>query len=164
MNLTKFWVDYYIPIQEQNKEFPIANVVDVASSLIKSRNWLGTIVEELIKISQDVSEKKKELNVINKLQNNLENKILIEADIKLTGIMMKNRDTIRLYAKKFASQTQLDVLEEYDDQQAGLQVALTSLLSEKEDLEKILKIIEKAAEWSIQYINWQKFELRTLNE
>ena len=77
---------------------------------------------------------------------------------------MKNRDTIRLYAKKFASQTQLDVLEEYDDQQAGLQVALTSLLSEKEDLEKILKIIEKAAEWSIQYINWQKFELRTLNE
>jgi len=38
------------------------------------------------------------------------------------------------------------------------------LLSEKEDLEKILKIIEKAAEWSIQYINWQKFELRTLNE
>jgi hypothetical protein len=164
MDLTRFWVEFYVPIQEERKDFPAANASDVATSLIKARNWLGTFTEELMRISTDRTRKKQLLRAKEEHLLGKSFKIIIDSGQKLTGTILKNRDTIKFYAKKYVSADQLPEFENLEDEILDLQGQVDTLTDEKESLERLVKMVEKAIEWSIQYINWQKFELRSLND
>ena len=164
MDLTKFWRDFYIPIQEEKKDFPIANISDVASSLIRSRNWMGTFTEEVVRLAKEINETKAVLRRVENFLLDKEARVVAESLPKLTATVVKNKDILKLHIRKFASESIRGDIDALETQILEIKNKLEYLVQEKENIERIMKTLERGIEWSIQYINWQKFELRTLNE
>ena len=156
--LERFWKDYYIQTQEEHSDFPYANVSDAGRALIKGRNWTGTFTEMLLTISESISINKKELTVCEHDLNLVERDVLAFAGT--TSYVSKNKDLMKAHIWANAVQAQKDLITVNEKRIITLKGVLEELGSEKEILELILKKLDKTTDWLVQYINWQKYELR----
>lgn len=161
--LERFWKDFYIITQEERQDFPYANPADAAKSLIKGRNWIGTWTELLIFKAEELNEFKKTLRNIEQLLK-IEDRKILAKNIKAPGYVLKNAELLNNFV--WSTLTELEK-ERYNMLYVDLKNckdAIDNLESDKNNLELILKRLEKSTDWLIQYINWNKFELRGLQQ
>lgn len=161
--VNKFWQDFYIPFQEQVEDFPIANTSDAVKGLIRARNWMGKLTENLITVSSRTELLDKELKVISNTINSIEMDILAKYRYELPASYLKSKDTLKIFARSKMDNAETKNIVYLEGQAKIIEDQMTSLYTEKNTLEKMLRLLEKTTEWLIQYINWQKFELRSLN-
>ena len=161
--LARFWKDFYIVTQEERQDFPYANVADAAKSLIKGRNWVGTFTELLISKAEELGEFKKTFRNIEQLLK-IEDRKLLAKDVKAPGYVLKNAELLTNFLWARLSDFEK---ERYNTLSADLKHckdAVEDLESDKDNLELILKKLEKSTDWLVQFINYQKFELRGLQQ
>lgn len=161
--LERFWKDFYIVTQEERQDFPYANIADAAKSLIKGRNWIGTWTELIITKSEELNQSKRAFRTL-EIRLKEEDRKLLKHDFHAPGYVLKNTELFRDFVwskleeeQKVTYHTLSVEIEKYTSE-------IEELESDKEHIELILKKLEKSTDWLVQYINWQKFELRGLQQ
>lgn len=163
--LDTFWKEFRVPFQDEDSDFPYANPSDAARSLIQARNWTGTITEDLISVTERKALAENSLAELDTRIQRLErNMIALAVTDEIPAWATKNKEAQRAYAWSRANAEQLLYLQESEDRQIELKAAIRELAYQEETLNKMLKALEKTTDWLVQYINWQKFELRDINE
>ena len=158
----RFWKDFTIITQEEDPDVYFANPSDVSRSLVKARNWAGTLVQNLM----DLNERMKNIGVlVNKRTREISNleKTLFARQAKIPTWATKNKDTQRMFAYSLASPEEQKQLEDSYKHLAEDEQAMTELQVEKESIEMMRKVLEKSTDWLIQYLNWFKFDARDLS-
>lgn len=161
--LTRYWKDFYIVTQEEREDFPYANVADAAKMLIKGRNWAGTWIEKLIQNCEEINLNKKSLK-------NLEQKVLIENNKLLSlelhppAYVLKNHDLFVKYVWNKMDDAQKFLYHDLNKKIIDCTNKIEELETDNNNIELILKKLEKSTDWLVQYINWNKFELRSLQQ
>lgn len=158
----KFLKDMSIPTQDTNEDFPYANLADVGKALIKSRNWIPTLVNESLEINDAIAITKKELRQADTSLTRLERDI-VRRNQNLPSSAFKSKEYFKVFVHSIADGTDIIILAGREDQVNVLNEHLDELYSQKEIIEMILRKLEKSNDWLSQYINLQKFELRGLN-
>lgn len=159
--IVKFWADFPIPTQEEDIRFPYANPSDAAKALIKARNWSGTITEALIEKSESLKSSKSELFSLETKVERLERLIFVKNTPP--GWATKNKDTQRAWIWSKAEEADLQLLQKMDESREVLRTQIFSLETDMGLYGLMLKTLEKTTEWLVQYINWQKHEVRMEN-
>jgi len=161
--IDKFWQEMLIPTQEDDPSVAFANPADVARSLIKSRNWSATIVQEMIDVSAELKNCKRNLRKAHKGLSGLEANILIGIEHTPTTAT-KNNTTLRAFIRQNANEEQLKELQKAEEKIEALEQALLDFDTSYGSLERMERALERSTSWLVQYINWHKFELRELNQ
>lgn len=161
--LSKYWRDFYIHTQEERTDFPYANVADAGRALIKGRNWTGTFTELLITNSEETSSCKRDLNNAKRNLSLLERKVLQDGE-GINSYVSKNKELLKSHIWTKSSLEQRNGIDMLERNVLEIENKLEELESEKENIELILKKLEKTTDWLVQYINWMKFELRGLQQ
>ncbi|SRR5258706_1085420 len=159
--LARFWKDFNLITQEEDSSFPIVNPQDAVRALIRCRNWVGTFTEMLVSNSMQKTITVKGLKHENYLLSEIEQ--YWYAELLTEGQSVSALKTKELAQALIAQKTKDDST--YHSIQfniISLENELFDIDSDKDILEMLLKKLEKTTDWLIQYINWTKFELRTL--
>jgi hypothetical protein len=159
----KFWDDMFIPTQNEDSSVNFANPTDVATSLVKARNWASTIAQELISEYEKSHDANKELKKITNEINLLEADVLASAD-KIPTVAMKNALTQRGFVLRQATESQRKHLLELLALAESWEEILSRVDTSIGQLETMRKALERSTDWLVQYINWHKFELRELSQ
>jgi hypothetical protein len=159
----KFWDEFIIPVQEETVEVAFANPSDVARSLIKSRNWAGTITQSLMDFTRQVGENQALVKANQSHIVELEREIL-GRQARLPSAAVKNKELQRAFARSHATVEEKARLDELEDKVRTLEFQTNMIKAEKEQIDLMKHALEKTTEWLIQYINWHKFEARALTE
>jgi len=157
--LTRFWRDFQLITQEEDSTFPIVNPQDAARALIKCRNWIGTFTEQLITLETERTFVLKDLHRERVTLRSLDNfyiERILASDYPLSAI--KNKDILQALIQTHADAEQKALTQVISNQEE----VLLGIESDKTILENLIKRIEKSTDWLIQYLNWTKFELRSL--
>lgn len=161
--LARYWKDFYIVTQEERDDFPYANVADAAKMLIKGRNWSGTFTELLITNSVEMNICKKSIRGF-EAQVRIEDRKLLAMDFNPPGYVLKNSELLRNFVWQKLDNTQRMNYAQLSMSISEQQDKIDELTADKENIELILKKLEKSTDWIKDYINWQKFELRGLQQ
>ncbi len=161
-NLIKqFWNDFKLVTQEEDSNFPIANPQDAIRALVKCRNWVGTFTELLI------DNNNLRAVVLRSLKNERYLASKIEqywyAELLAEGHPVSALKTKELAQALITKKTQDDA--PYHSIQLNiisLENELEELNHDRETLDLLLKKLEKSTDWLRDYLNWVKYELRTL--
>lgn len=158
--LDRFWRDFQLITQDEDISFPIANPQDAARVLIKCRNWIGTFTEQLITIEQDRTAILQKAHVARARLKELENFFLerIYNSGSHSISALKSKEILQALLAFYADTEYKDLKKATTD----IDTVLIQIDSDKEILENLIKRIEKTTDWLVQYLNWTKFELRTL--
>jgi hypothetical protein len=159
----KFWREFMIPIQEETAEVAFANPSDVARSLIKSRNWAGTITQTLMDFVRRTGENQALVKANQAHIAKLERDILSRQS-RLPSTALKNKELQRVFARSHATEEEKSRLDELENKVGNLEFQINMIKAEKEQIDLMRHALEKTTEWLIQYINWHKFEARALTE
>lgn len=159
--LTRFWKDFNLITQEEDSNFPIVNPQDAVRALIRCRNWVGTFTEML------VSNSIQKTITVKGLKH--ENYLLSEIERFWYAELLTEDHSISVLKTKELAQALIAQKTKDDPTYHSIQLHIISLENElfdinsdKDILEMLLRKIEKTTDWLVQYINWTKFELRTL--
>lgn len=158
----RFWDDMIIPTQEETTDVAFANPADVARSLIKARNWVATLTQELTDFNTTVAEHKATLNRFRGQIKAKETVLLAKAISEVSSGYLKNRDLMLAAIWKIATVGDQEQFHELETQVTWFAEELIRLEAEYQNLEIMRKALEKTTDWLVQYINWHKFELREL--
>jgi len=161
----RFWDEFYIPTQKDSKEVAFANPADVARFLISSRNWYGSITQWLVDLKRDKEKIDFEASTTTKQKSALERSILARIIIKgeLSATAVKNKEVQSGSVFAYAGDDEREVLDQLEDQIATLYGQADLNTVDIEEAEAMRRAIERTTDWLVQYINWQKFELRDLS-
>lgn len=157
----RFWADMIVPTQEEDSEVAFANPADVSRSLVKARNWTGTLSQALISVSDRLAIAKVELRRASHTLSAFET-VLLAAVSPLPTSAVKNKETQRAFMFNGATPEQRTKLAELEQLVQQAEAAVLLLDTEREQLEIMRRALEKSTDWLVQYINWHKFELREL--
>lgn len=159
--LARFWKDFHLTTQDEDTSFPIANPQDAARVLVKCRNWIGTFTELLISRNNIRNVVLKSLKHERSLLSEIEQ--FWYADFLASGHPVSTLKTRELAQALIAQHTKDDTA--YHSIKANI-ITLENELNEFdidiENLEALLKRIEKTTDYLVQYLNWVKYEVRTL--
>lgn len=160
--LAKFWQDFKIPTQEDDTNFPYANPSDAARSLIKSRNWVGVITEEILSVSEVLTNYKKELNTLLNAKENLDKWTLALAiqQGKAISNITKNKEVQKAFILSIQSGEELKSYRKLEEDQHRIESIIFDLENHIDYLNVLLKTVDKTTDWIIQYVNWMKIEVR----
>jgi hypothetical protein len=162
----RFWEDFHITTQDQFPDVAFANPIDVASSLIKARNWSATLTQELVKVIRRLSE----LKLINaELVKNIST---LERDIlsrqarasNISAIVVKNKDLQRAFIRSVSTEEELGHFAVWEEELHKNGCSLLAGETYKEQVEALRKTLERSTDWLVQYINWCKFEAKSLSD
>ena len=157
--INRFWEDFSIPVQEEDSSLNFANPSDVVRSLVKSRNWMGTISENLINIDKALN---KEQRLYNTVEENLRRflvKTLAAVD-SLSGAAVKNKETQEAFVlSRCSTSEQVWIRESHKNLQTQRE-KIDYLKHMKNSFELMKRALEKTTDWLVQYLNWHKFEIR----
>jgi hypothetical protein len=155
----RFWKEFYIQTQTESKEVAFANPADVANALISSRNWYGTISEELVSIEEKLAIHKDEIRTVRRRIQDWEVEVLATCG-KMHTTAAKNQTTMEAFIWANAGiEIKHELRRLYDSLDVFLS-GLAGLERDKAGAEGMRRAVEKTADWLVQYINWQKFEMR----
>ena len=162
--LQKFWHDFQIPTQDGDTQFPYANPSDAARSLIKARNWVGMITEELLSISEASNTHSRELKAIKEALELLERVVLARClkDNKVTATVTKNKEIQKAFILGNMSEEDAKQFSELEKRRIVLQQTLDKLEKQTSYLQTMLRTIDTSTEWIVQYVNWMKYESRAI--
>lgn len=159
--LKRFWKDFQLITQEEDSTFPIVNPQDAIRALMKCRNWVGTFTELLIDnnnlravVLKSFKHEKFQLTQIEQYWY---------AELLAEGQAISALKTKELVQALIARKTIDDTT--YHSIQANMQTLeseLEILNNDKETLDLLLKRLEKTTDWLRDYLNWCKYEARTL--
>lgn len=161
--LVRYWKDFYIITQEEREDFPYANIADAAKALIKGRNWSGTFTELLITNSEEMNTYKKVLRNL-EFQVMVEDRKLLTIDFNPPAYVLKNSELLRNFSWSKLSDAQKMNYATLNTNILECQDKIDELAADKDNIELILKKLEKSTDWIKDYINWMKFELRGLQQ
>ena len=161
----RFWNDFIIPTQDETTDVLYANPSDVARSLVRARNWYGTISEDVLEAVANIetanailrsSETKKTA-----LEQVLVARAMREAGLKaLPTSVVKNQQTMSVFALSRATFDEAKTLQALLEEQRLAEVDRSFWQRERAQAEIMRRALEKTTDWLVQYINWHKFELR----
>jgi hypothetical protein len=158
--LARFWRDFHLTTQDEDASFPIANPQDAARVLVKCRNWIGTFTEQLIAFENMRVSVTKDLQHYKTKLKDLENLLMDDliAEGYFTPASLKNKDFVQMSIrnKEIAEARGLRMTIQ------NVEAVLIELNSDQEMLENLIKRIEKTTDYLVQYLNWVKYEVRTL--
>ncbi len=156
-----FWQDFKLVTQEEDTNFPIVNPQDAIRTLVKCRNWVGTFTEMLIANNNlravVLKSFKHERFLLSQIEQYWYAELLAEGQAVST---LKTKELAQaLITKKTQDDTtyhsiQLNIM--------SLENELEELNHDRETLDLLLKKLEKTTDWLRDYLNWVKYELRTL--
>jgi chromosome segregation ATPase len=155
----RFWKEFYIQTQTESKEVAFANPADAANALISSRNWYGTISEELASLEQSLTNVQGQIREIRLSIQSAETAVLSTFE-KLSTATLKNQQTISAFVRHHLSQSEREDLDELELTLDDNLSTLADLERQKAQAEIMRRAVERTADWLVQYINWQKFEMR----
>jgi len=158
----RFWDEMIVPTQEETTEVAFANPADVARSLIKARNWIATLTQELTDVNKAIAECKVSLNGTRSQIKVRESIVLAKAISEISSGYLKSRDLQLAAIWRVATSQEQEELHGYEEQLSWFTQELIRLEGEYQSLEIMRKALEKSTDWLVQYINWHKFELREL--
>ncbi len=155
----RFWSEFSIPVQESDLSVNFANPSDVVRSLIKSRNWMGTLSENIIRLDQTLH---KEQRKYNRLEHMLKDKIVLvlSRSFPIPGAAIKNKETQDAFIINNCSDEEKTILGDLRSENRHLIATIEELRQMKNSFEIMKKSLEKTTDWLIQYLNWHKFEIR----
>lgn len=161
----RFWDEFYIPTQKDSKEVAFANPADVARFLISSRNWYGSITQWLVDLKRDKEKITFEMSTIARQKHSLERVILARIVVRgeLSATSVKNKDVQSGVVFAYASEEERVAFDQQEEELATLSGQLDLNAVDLEEAEAMRRATERTTDWLIQYINWQKFELRDLS-
>ncbi len=156
--IARFWQDFSIPVQEEDSSVNFANPSDVVRSLVKSRNWMGTISENLINIDRALTKEQRHYNALEESLRHFSVQKL--ATDTLSGTAVKNKETQEAFVlTRCSDEEQVWVSESRHDLQ-GQRERIDHLKHMKNSFELMKRALEKTTDWLVQYLNWHKFEIR----
>ena len=158
----KFWQEFSIVTQESDDEFPYANPSDAARSLVKARNWVGTITEETIALNDQLNSASRALRSYEHGMMVIERDVLARCVSTLPSWATKNKDVQKAYIWEHMNGDEKFDYRTFENLKNSELDHIDSLENEISTYTSMLKTLERATEWAIQYINWMKFEARTL--
>jgi hypothetical protein len=161
--LAQFWLDFHIPTQQDDTDFPFANPSDAARSLIKSRNWVGLLTEELLSLSEKLNSHKKQVLYFEKeiAKKERENLALGLSKDKAPGWISKNKEIQKAFIYSSITEEEKKTLLHWEIKADDCRADATEIQHQMDGINMLLRIIDKSTEWVIQYINWAKFEVRS---
>lgn len=160
--LGKFLKDFHIVTQDEDQEFPYANPSDAARSLIKARNWVGTLTERLMDLTDRVKVLKGTLRKQELSLTETEREILSRC-VPVPAWATKNKEIQKSYILANADKSEKVVLVGIEDNRSKTLTEIDTLETEIGQYNQLLKSLERTTDWIIEYINWMKFEARSLN-
>ena len=156
-----FWQVFKLVTQEEDTNFPIVNPQDAIRTLVKCRNWVGTFTEMLIANNNlravVLKSFKHERFLLSQIEQYWYAELLAEGQAVSA---LKTKELAQaLITKKTQDDTtyhsiQLNIM--------SLENELEELNHDRETLDLLLKKLEKTTDWLRDYLNWVKYELRTL--
>ncbi|MBU8921752.1 MAG: hypothetical protein KOO63_08030 [Bacteroidales bacterium] len=161
----RFWNDFLIPTQEVTEDVAYANPAEVARSLVRARNWYGTISEDVLEAVAHIETEAAALRSLEMHKNSLEQFIvartmLTESLKALPTSVAKNQQTMSVFALSKATPEEAVDLSDIADKQREAEDSKSFWLTERAQAEIMRRALEKTTDWLVQYINWHKFELR----
>lgn len=160
--LQKFWVDFYIPTQDEDSSFPYANPSDASRSLIKARNWTGTLTEKLVEISFSLAGRKRDLRAFQEQYFSVE-RVILAREEKIFAYITKSKELLKAFIWSKADRDEITMITVLEEDISKLIYDIHVLDSEKEIIQEVLKKLDKTTDWLVQYINWMKIEARLGN-
>ncbi len=157
--ITRFWKEFSIPVQEEDTSVNFANPSDVVRSLVKSRNWMGTISENLINVDRALVQEQRLYNAIEDSLRDFSIKTLAVAGT-LAGAVVKNRDTQEAFILHSCSDNERAMIYESQKTLREQREKIDHLKHIKNSFELMKRALEKTTDWLVQYLNWHKFEIR----
>jgi len=158
--LARFWKDFHLATQDEDTSFPIANPQDAARVLVKCSNWIGTFTEQLIAFENMRVSVAKDLQHYRTELKDLENLLIdsLVAEGYFTPASLKNKEFVQMSirSKETTGASGLRITIQ------NAEAVLAELNSDQEMLENLVKRIEKTTDYLVQYLNWVKYEVRTL--
>jgi molecular chaperone GrpE (heat shock protein) len=158
----RFWDEMIIPTQEETTDVAFANPADVARSLIKARNWMATLTQELTFLNTNALELRNTLNNFRTRLKAKETTILARAISEVSSGYFKNRDLQLASIWRTATDREKEEIHEFETQIDHFTQELNRYEGEYQNMDVMRKALEKSTDWLVQYINWHKFELREL--
>lgn len=160
--LGKFLKDFHIVTQDEDQEFPYANPSDASRSLIKARNWIGTLTERLMDLQDSLKDVKVRLSRTEASLVTVERKILA-ASSPVPSWATKNKEIQKAYILSNATDVEKQFIAEFEKNIAKDKDIIYAIESEIEQYYTLIKHLDRSTEWIIQYINWMKYEARSFN-
>jgi len=157
--ITRFWQDFSIPTQEEDSTVNFANPSDITRSLIKARNWIGTVSEHLIAIDKALLVEQKTFNMADRQMRDLVTGILARG-FPLSGTSVKNKETQDAFVLSNSSEEEIQAANSLKTTLHNQQDRIDYLKQMKNSFEIMKRAVEKSTDWLIQYLNWHKFEIR----
>jgi hypothetical protein len=159
----RFWDDFELVTQIENPDMNFVNPADVARSLIKARNWTSKLVQASI---ESRSQRTTIDNQIREAQTTLDKieRTIFAKSGKIPAFSMRNRETQSKFLFSIAEVEEREQMQKQYDLILYLQTEFSKADDDLGDLETMRRALEKSADWLIQYLNWYKYEMRTLVE
>lgn len=157
--ITRFWKDFSIPIQEEDASVNFANPSDVVRSLVRSRNWMGTISENLINIDKALTKEQRISHGVEDLLRDFTIKALSAVD-SLSGVAVKNKETQDAFILSRSSKDELTLFYATQKTLREQRDKINHLKYMRNSFELMKRALEKTTDWLVQYLNWHKFEIR----
>lgn len=158
----EFWNNFRLPVQEEDPSVSFVNPSDVHRSLIKARNWLGTLNEVLV----ELKDKHKGLRILRRVAENklgsLEKKVLARS-FPIPTSAVKNKIVQDAFVYSEADEAEKDTIDSINSDVETLIQEMDIINESMSELDTMRKALDRTTDWLIQYLNWLKFELRDLN-
>jgi len=155
----RFWEEFSIPTQDEDISVDFANPSDIVKSLVKSRNWMGTLSENMIRLDQALHREQRICNLLEHQLQDLVVKVLAR-NFPIPGAAIKNKETQEAFIVNNSSEEESFIFESLRKDRREILNTTDDLKQLKNSFEIMKKSLEKTTDWLVQYLNWHKFEIR----